>query len=160
MSLFVLIKCFNILTIFALAITSDMLAFASPVNVTYSSKISAIRYEAGLRVGDNTNTMPNVDGEEIASTDCDVSLVQANCTEGDLCPESESNINTESSRRATALHEATKPVSERAEVAIETPAILYENALVEYAQPNMRELHDDNPIHKRVGTNLRKVKSL
>jgi hypothetical protein len=56
--------------------------------------------------------------------------------------------------------EATKPVSERAEVPIETPAILHENVLVEYAQPNMRELHDDNPIHKRVGTNLRKVKSL
>jgi hypothetical protein len=56
--------------------------------------------------------------------------------------------------------EATKPVSERAEVAIETPDILYGNVLVEYAQPNMRWLDDDNPIHKRVGTNLRKVKSL
>jgi hypothetical protein len=49
-------------------------------------------------------TMMNVDGEEIASTDCDVSLVQASCTEGDLCPVSESNINEESSLRATALH--------------------------------------------------------
>jgi hypothetical protein len=48
--------------------------------------------------------MPNVDGEEFASTDCDVSLVQASSTEGDLCPESESNINEVSSLRATALH--------------------------------------------------------
>jgi hypothetical protein len=56
--------------------------------------------------------------------------------------------------------EATKPVSERAEVPIETPAILHENVLVEYTQPKMRWLDDDDHTHKRVGTNLRKVKSL
>jgi hypothetical protein len=46
------------------------------------------------------------------------------------------------------------------EVAIETPAILHENVLVEYTQPKMRWLDDDNTIHKRVDTNLRKVRSL
>lgn len=70
----------------------------------YSKKISVIRYEAGLRVGDNTITMPNVDGEEIASTDCDLSLVQANSAEGDLCPESEPSIMDGPPLRASALH--------------------------------------------------------
>jgi hypothetical protein len=56
--------------------------------------------------------------------------------------------------------EATMPVSKSAEVAIEAPPILHRNVLVEYAQPNMRWVGDDNPIHKRVGTNLRKAKSL
>jgi hypothetical protein len=41
---------------------------------------------------------------------------------------------------ATGGDEATKPVSERAEVAIETPAILHENVLVEYTLPKMRWL--------------------
>ncbi|KMK58542.1 hypothetical protein Y699_07769 [Aspergillus fumigatus Z5] len=36
---------------------------------------------------------------------------------------------------ATGGDEATKPVPERAEVAIQTPAILHENVLVEYTQP-------------------------
>lgn len=48
--------------------------------------------------------------------------------------------------RAPGGDEATKPVSERPESAIETPAILHGDVLVEYAQPNMRWLDDDNPI--------------
>jgi hypothetical protein len=69
----------------------------------YSSNISAIRYEAGLRVGDNTTTMPNVHREEIASIDCDLILVQASSTEGDLCPDSEPIIIEGSPFRASAL---------------------------------------------------------
>jgi hypothetical protein len=46
---------------------------------------------------------------------------------------------------ATGGDEAINPVSERAEVAIETPAIHHENVLVEYAQPKMRWLDDDKP---------------
>jgi hypothetical protein len=46
---------------------------------------------------------------------------------------------------ATRGGEAINPVSAKAEVAIETPAILHENVLVEYAQPKMRWLDDDKP---------------
>jgi hypothetical protein len=46
---------------------------------------------------------------------------------------------------ATGGDEAINPVSERAEDAFETPAILHENVLVEYAQPKMRWLDDDKP---------------
>ncbi|GMF81964.1 unnamed protein product [Aspergillus oryzae] len=63
----------------------------------YSSKISAIRRETELYGGNGTNLMPNVGGGEIASSDCDISVTQANSTEQDLYPESEPSINDESS---------------------------------------------------------------
>jgi hypothetical protein len=63
----------------------------------YSSKISAIRRETELCGGYSANLMPNVGGEEIASSDCDISVTQASSTEGDLYPESEPSINDESS---------------------------------------------------------------
>ncbi|KAF4228832.1 hypothetical protein CNMCM8980_000114 [Aspergillus fumigatiaffinis] len=50
----------------------------------YSSKISAIRRETEPCGGVNKKTMPNVGGEEIASSDCNVSVTQASSTEGDL----------------------------------------------------------------------------
>jgi hypothetical protein len=70
----------------------------------YSSKISAIRYEAGLRGGDNTITMPNVDGEEIASSDCDISITRASSTEEDSHPKTKPSVHKESSLRTTALN--------------------------------------------------------
>jgi hypothetical protein len=70
----------------------------------YSNKISSIRYEAGLRSGDNTITTPNADEEEIVNSDRDVIVTQANSTEGDLCPESESGLNEESTPRTGALN--------------------------------------------------------
>ncbi|KAH2679558.1 hypothetical protein KXW53_005819 [Aspergillus fumigatus] len=70
----------------------------------YSNKISSIRYEAGLRSGDNTIRMPNADKGEIVTSDRDVSITQASSTEGALCPRSESGINEESSPRADALN--------------------------------------------------------
>ncbi|KAH1847512.1 hypothetical protein KXX55_001249 [Aspergillus fumigatus] len=50
----------------------------------YSSKISAIRRETEPCGGVNKKTMPNVGGEEIASSDCVVSVTQTSSTEGDL----------------------------------------------------------------------------
>jgi hypothetical protein len=53
---------------------------------------------------------------------------------------------------ATGANEATEPVvSERAEVATEAPAILPEPVVVEYDQPNIRWVGNDNPVHRRVG---------
>ncbi|PYH43086.1 uncharacterized protein BP01DRAFT_375698 [Aspergillus saccharolyticus JOP 1030-1] len=70
----------------------------------YSSKISAIRYEAGLLGGDNTITIPNVDGEEIASSDCDISITRASLTEEDSHPETKPSSHKEFSLRTTALN--------------------------------------------------------
>ncbi|GFF29398.1 hypothetical protein IFM61606_10351 [Aspergillus udagawae] len=70
----------------------------------YSNKISSIRYEAGLRSGDNTIRMPNADKGEIVTSDRDVSITQASSTEAGLCPRSESGINEEFSPRADALN--------------------------------------------------------
>jgi hypothetical protein len=61
---------------------------------------------------------------------------------------------------ATGANEATEPVSERAEIATEAPAILPEPVVVEYAQPNTRSVRNDNPMHKKVRANLRKLKSI
>jgi hypothetical protein len=63
----------------------------------YLSKISAIRRGTELCGSNSTNLMPNVGGKEIASSDCDISVTQANSTEGDLYPESEPSINDKSS---------------------------------------------------------------
>ena len=57
-----------------------------------------------MRGGDNTIKIPNVNGEEIASSDYNISITWESSTEEDLHPETKPSIRKEFSLWTTALN--------------------------------------------------------